>query len=199
MLEPVSISVETFGTETADPAKIETALRDIFDLRPGIIVQRPAASLRTPGLDLWITRSTNRRFPGSLWIKLGLTVCHLTVSCYTVTFREVIEGVLAAVWGDSPIREARFPKLKGAVSGDTSHMGADLGFHLVEAIGGAGPGAGTRRARSGPAEASTTLGAFAHSVRSARSEDRAQPGLVAQSPTPLLNAGSASSAPSAAP
>ena len=81
VLEPVSISVETFGTETADPAKIETALRDIFDLRPGIIVQRPAASLRTPGLDLWITRSTNRRFPGSLWIKLGLTVCHLIPAC----------------------------------------------------------------------------------------------------------------------
>ena len=64
VLEPVSISVETFGTETADPAKIETALRDVFDLRPGIIVQRPSASLRTPGWDLWITRSTNRRFPG---------------------------------------------------------------------------------------------------------------------------------------
>ena len=39
VLEPVSISVETFGTETADPAKIETALRDIFDLRPGIIIR----------------------------------------------------------------------------------------------------------------------------------------------------------------
>ena len=39
VLEPVSITVETFGTETVDPAKIETAVRDIFDLRPGIIIR----------------------------------------------------------------------------------------------------------------------------------------------------------------
>ena len=35
------------------------------------------------------------------------------VSCYTVTFREVIEGVLALVWGHSPNREARFPRIEG--------------------------------------------------------------------------------------
>ena len=39
VLEPVSITVETFGTETVDPATIEDAVRDIFDLRPGIIIR----------------------------------------------------------------------------------------------------------------------------------------------------------------
>ena len=35
---PVGIYVETFGTETVDPAKISAAIREIFDLRPlGII------------------------------------------------------------------------------------------------------------------------------------------------------------------
>ncbi|WP_026818392.1 methionine adenosyltransferase [Arthrobacter castelli] len=31
---PVGVYVETFGTETVDPARIEQAIRDIFDLRP---------------------------------------------------------------------------------------------------------------------------------------------------------------------
>ena len=35
-----------------------------------------------------------------------------SLSCYTVTFREVIEGVLAVVWGDSPDRETRFPRIE---------------------------------------------------------------------------------------
>ena len=39
VLEPVSVAVETFGTETVDPASIETAVRDVFDLRPGIIIR----------------------------------------------------------------------------------------------------------------------------------------------------------------
>ncbi len=36
---PVSLLVETFGTETVDPARIESAVRDIFDLRPAAIVR----------------------------------------------------------------------------------------------------------------------------------------------------------------
>ena len=36
---PVSIMVETFGTETVDPARIESAVRDVFDLRPAAIIR----------------------------------------------------------------------------------------------------------------------------------------------------------------
>ncbi len=35
---PVSVMVETFGTESVDPAKIEDAVQDIFDLRPAAII-----------------------------------------------------------------------------------------------------------------------------------------------------------------
>ena len=37
--QPVSILVETFGTHTVDPAKIEAAVRQVFDLRPAAIVR----------------------------------------------------------------------------------------------------------------------------------------------------------------
>ncbi|WP_298347649.1 methionine adenosyltransferase [Ferrimicrobium sp.] len=43
---PVSIMVDTFGTEVVDPAKIETAIRTIFDLRPAAIIE--ALDLRRP-------------------------------------------------------------------------------------------------------------------------------------------------------
>ena len=36
---PVSILVETFGTNTVDPAALDAAVREIFDLRPGAIVR----------------------------------------------------------------------------------------------------------------------------------------------------------------
>ena len=36
---PVGLFVETFGTETVDPIKIEKAIGDVFDLRPGAIVR----------------------------------------------------------------------------------------------------------------------------------------------------------------
>jgi S-adenosylmethionine synthetase len=36
---PVSIMVETFGTEKADPAKIADAVRAVFDLRPAALVR----------------------------------------------------------------------------------------------------------------------------------------------------------------
>jgi S-adenosylmethionine synthetase len=36
---PVSIMVETFGTETVDPKKIEQAVRDVFDMRPAAIIR----------------------------------------------------------------------------------------------------------------------------------------------------------------
>ena len=38
---PVSLLVETFGTETVDPEKIADAVRELFDLRPAAIVARP--------------------------------------------------------------------------------------------------------------------------------------------------------------
>ena len=43
---PVSIMVETFGTETTAPATIESWVRDTFDLRPAAIVER--LDLRRP-------------------------------------------------------------------------------------------------------------------------------------------------------
>ncbi|MGB8506680.1 methionine adenosyltransferase [Mycobacterium sp.] len=36
---PVGLFVETFDTETVDPAKIENAINDVFDLRPGAIIR----------------------------------------------------------------------------------------------------------------------------------------------------------------
>jgi len=37
--EPVGLFIETFGTETADPAKIAAAISDTFDLRPAAIIR----------------------------------------------------------------------------------------------------------------------------------------------------------------
>ncbi len=37
--QPVSIMVETFGTEKVDPATIEKGVRDVFDLRPAAIIR----------------------------------------------------------------------------------------------------------------------------------------------------------------
>ena len=39
MAQPVSILVETFGTNTVDPLVIEGAVREVFDLRPAAIVR----------------------------------------------------------------------------------------------------------------------------------------------------------------
>ena len=36
---PVSLLVETFGTETVDPAQISKAIDEIFDLRPAAIIR----------------------------------------------------------------------------------------------------------------------------------------------------------------
>ncbi len=36
---PVSVMVETFGTETVDPARIEKAVTELFDLRPAAIIR----------------------------------------------------------------------------------------------------------------------------------------------------------------
>ncbi len=36
---PVGLYLETFGTETVDPARIEKAMREIFDLRPAAIIR----------------------------------------------------------------------------------------------------------------------------------------------------------------
>ncbi len=43
---PVSVLVETFGTERVDPAKVELAVSEIFDLRPGAILDQ--LDLRRP-------------------------------------------------------------------------------------------------------------------------------------------------------
>jgi S-adenosylmethionine synthetase len=37
--QPVSILVETFGSESVDPAKISDAVREVFDLRPAAIIR----------------------------------------------------------------------------------------------------------------------------------------------------------------
>ena len=39
MAQPISVMVETFGTERVDQAKIATAVRDVFDLRPAAIIR----------------------------------------------------------------------------------------------------------------------------------------------------------------
>jgi S-adenosylmethionine synthetase len=36
---PVSVMVETFGTETVDPARIATMVQEVFDLRPAAIIR----------------------------------------------------------------------------------------------------------------------------------------------------------------
>jgi S-adenosylmethionine synthetase len=43
---PVSLLVETFGTETVDPQKIEAAVKELFDMRPAAIVR--SLDLRRP-------------------------------------------------------------------------------------------------------------------------------------------------------
>jgi S-adenosylmethionine synthetase len=43
---PVSVMVETFGTETVDPQKISDAVQEVFDLRPAAIIQE--LDLRRP-------------------------------------------------------------------------------------------------------------------------------------------------------
>ncbi len=43
---PVSIMVETFGTENCDPKRLEQGVREVFDLRPGAIVDQ--LDLRRP-------------------------------------------------------------------------------------------------------------------------------------------------------
>ena len=43
---PVSLFVETFGTEKVDPARIEKAIREVFDLRPAAIID--TLDLRRP-------------------------------------------------------------------------------------------------------------------------------------------------------
>ncbi|MFA9445620.1 methionine adenosyltransferase [Egicoccus sp. AB-alg6-2] len=44
---PVSLNLETFGTETVDPDAILAAVREVFDLRPAAIIE--ALNLRSPG------------------------------------------------------------------------------------------------------------------------------------------------------
>ena len=39
MAHPVSVQVETFGTETVDPARIAACVQEVFDLRPAAIIR----------------------------------------------------------------------------------------------------------------------------------------------------------------
>jgi S-adenosylmethionine synthetase len=39
MAHPVSVMIETFGTETVDPAQISRAIDEVFDLRPAAIIR----------------------------------------------------------------------------------------------------------------------------------------------------------------
>ncbi|WP_084078264.1 methionine adenosyltransferase [Demequina sp. NBRC 110057] len=63
---PVGLYVETFGTATVDPARIEAAIKEVFDLRPTAIID--ALDLRRP-----IYRSTaayghfGRELPDFTW------------------------------------------------------------------------------------------------------------------------------------
>jgi S-adenosylmethionine synthetase len=43
---PISIAIETYGTESVDPHKIESAVKEIFDLRPAAIIHE--LDLRRP-------------------------------------------------------------------------------------------------------------------------------------------------------
>jgi S-adenosylmethionine synthetase len=67
---PVSVLVDTFGTATVDPAMIEQAVRDVFDLRPAAIIRE--LDLRQP-----IYRRTaayghfGREEPGFTWEQLS--------------------------------------------------------------------------------------------------------------------------------
>ena len=36
---PVGLFIETFGTEAVDPAKIQIAIEEVFDLRPAAIIR----------------------------------------------------------------------------------------------------------------------------------------------------------------
>ena len=68
--QPVSVLVETFGTATVDPDRIEPAVREVFDLRPAAIINE--LNLRQP-----IYRKTaayghfGRDEPGFTWEQLG--------------------------------------------------------------------------------------------------------------------------------
>ena len=68
--QPVSVLVETFGTATVDPERIEPAVREVFDLRPAAIINE--LNLRQP-----IYRKTaayghfGRDEPGFTWEQLG--------------------------------------------------------------------------------------------------------------------------------
>jgi S-adenosylmethionine synthetase len=62
MAQPVSILVETFGTHVVDEAKIEQAVRDVFDLRPAAIVRDLDRSIaRRPRTGTSAARSPSSR------------------------------------------------------------------------------------------------------------------------------------------
>ena len=66
---PMSVMVETFGTETVSPAAIEAAVDEVFDLRPGAILRdldlkkpryRNTAAYAIPVVTIRVHLGTNR-------------------------------------------------------------------------------------------------------------------------------------------
>ena len=63
---PMGLYVETFGTETVDPARIGAAIRDVFDLRPAAIV-RDLDLLRPIYSDVTVYGHFGRELPNATW------------------------------------------------------------------------------------------------------------------------------------
>lgn len=74
---PVSISIDTFGTGQVDPNALELAVEEIFDLRPGAIIDN--FNLRTPRFRPTATYGHFGRSEESFtWERVGIYVDELT-------------------------------------------------------------------------------------------------------------------------
>ncbi len=63
---PVGLYVETFGTESVDPQRLSSAIRDVFDLRPGAII-RDLDLLRPIYKQTAAYGHFGRELPGMTW------------------------------------------------------------------------------------------------------------------------------------
>jgi S-adenosylmethionine synthetase len=70
MAQPISILVETFGTEKVAVERIEQAVRDVFDLRPAAIV-RDLELKRPIYKDTAAYGHFGRNLPGFTWEHLS--------------------------------------------------------------------------------------------------------------------------------
>jgi S-adenosylmethionine synthetase len=80
MAHPVSVLVETFGTETVDPARIPDCVAEVFDLRPAAIIRdldlkqpiyRPTAAYGHFGRDGFPWEQTTRAGDVRSFLGLG--------------------------------------------------------------------------------------------------------------------------------